>query len=160
MSPQPPLAAHVPDFQRRAFVPAVVVGGEGVAVERIAHVLRYLPAHQIAEAAHIAAGGDSGDLVGSERIWVCIRRAAKNSRQPVAAAIIDVALRTVETDRGPQAVTVGKQLAEAGCDEQTIAAVLRHRTATMARHYSEEANRTKRADAAMLQIERMPKKGI
>lgn len=49
--------------------------------------------------------------------------------------------------------TVGKQLAEAGCDARTIAAVLGHATMTMADHYSRDADRKGLAKAALERLE-------
>jgi integrase len=50
--------------------------------------------------------------------------------------------------------TVGKMLAEAGCDTRTIAAVLGHRTEAMARKYSEAENRKRRTTSAIKKLER------
>lgn len=50
--------------------------------------------------------------------------------------------------------TVGKRLAEAGCDAQTIAAVLGQVTTAMAEHYSRHANRSRLARLALKRVER------
>jgi integrase len=50
--------------------------------------------------------------------------------------------------------TVGTKLAESGCDAQTIAAVLGHKTTAMAEHYSRHANRGRLARAAVAKLER------
>ena len=50
--------------------------------------------------------------------------------------------------------TVGKKLAESGCDTRTIAAVLGHATTTMAEHYSRHADRKNLARLAMKRVER------
>jgi integrase len=50
--------------------------------------------------------------------------------------------------------TAGKMLDEAGCDTRTIAAVLGHRSEVMARLYSEEGDRRRRAVVAIKRLER------
>lgn len=50
--------------------------------------------------------------------------------------------------------TVGKMLAEAGCDTRTIAAVLGHATEEMARKYSEAEDRRRRVVGAIRKLER------
>lgn len=50
--------------------------------------------------------------------------------------------------------TVGKQLADAGCDERTIAAILGHRTTAMAAHYSRDADNQRRAAVGIRRLER------
>lgn len=52
--------------------------------------------------------------------------------------------------------SVGKLLAEAGCDTQTIAAMLGQRTRQMAEHYSAEANLGRKTRAAVRKLERKP----
>lgn len=54
--------------------------------------------------------------------------------------------------------TAGKMLDEAGCDTRTIAAVLGQRSEAMARHYSEEGDRRRRAIVAIRRLERQTKK--
>lgn len=49
--------------------------------------------------------------------------------------------------------TVAEQLAELGCDEQTIAAVLGHQTTSMAAYYARRASRNARATKAMTLLE-------
>jgi integrase len=50
--------------------------------------------------------------------------------------------------------TVGKALAEAGCDARTIASVLGQQSEAAARIYADEEDRTKRASAAIRKLER------
>jgi len=50
--------------------------------------------------------------------------------------------------------TAGKMLDEAGCDTRTIAAVLGQRSEAMARHYSDEGDRKRRAVVAIRKLER------
>jgi hypothetical protein len=50
-------------------------------------------------------------------------------------------------------------LDEAGCDTRTIAAVLGHRSEVMARHYSEEGDRRRRAVVAIRKLERGTESG-
>lgn len=45
-------------------------------------------------------------------------------------------------------------LADAGCDTRDIQAVLGHRTAAMSEHYAKEADRKRRASAAVTKLER------
>jgi integrase len=52
----------------------------------------------------------------------------------------------------------GKALDEAGCDTRTIAVVLGHRSEVMARLYSEEGDRRRRAIVAIRRLERRTKK--
>ena len=54
--------------------------------------------------------------------------------------------------------TVGKQLADVGCDERTIAAILGHRTTAMAAHYSRDADNQRRAAAGIRRLERADKR--
>jgi len=54
--------------------------------------------------------------------------------------------------------TAGKMLAEAGYDTRTIATVLGHRSEVMARHYSEQEDRRRRAVVAIKLLERRTKK--
>ena len=54
--------------------------------------------------------------------------------------------------------TAGKMLDEASCDTRTIAAVLGQRSEAMARHYSEEGDRRRRAVVAIKRLERQSKK--
>jgi len=57
--------------------------------------------------------------------------------------------------------TVGKKLAESGCDARTIAAILGHTTTAMAEHYSRHADRRHLAKAAIKKLEaRASKKPI
>jgi integrase len=49
--------------------------------------------------------------------------------------------------------TAGKTLADLGCDPRTIAAMLGHKSLTMAIHYSEQADRRLRATAAVHSLE-------
>ncbi|HEY4862241.1 MAG TPA: tyrosine-type recombinase/integrase, partial [Xanthobacteraceae bacterium] len=49
--------------------------------------------------------------------------------------------------------TAGKTLADLGCDPRTIAAMLGHKSLTMAIHYSEQADRRRRATAAVHSLE-------
>jgi integrase len=49
--------------------------------------------------------------------------------------------------------TAGKVLDELGCDTRTIAAVLGQRSEAMARHYSEEGDRRRRAVVAIKKLE-------
>lgn len=49
--------------------------------------------------------------------------------------------------------TLGTQLAEAGCDAQTIASILGQRDTRMAEHYSRTANRKGNASAAIARLE-------
>jgi integrase len=49
--------------------------------------------------------------------------------------------------------TVGKKLAESGCDARTIAAILGHSTTAMAEHYSRHADRRNLAKAAIKKLE-------
>jgi integrase len=51
--------------------------------------------------------------------------------------------------------TVAEQLAEAGCDEQTIAAVLGHSSTRMAAHYARRADRNRRATDAIAKLEKL-----
>lgn len=53
--------------------------------------------------------------------------------------------------------TAGRLLADRGADPRTIAALLGHRTLQMAAHYSEEADRKKRAVAAVAKLRPMRK---
>jgi integrase len=48
--------------------------------------------------------------------------------------------------------TAGRLLADRGADPRTIAALLGHKTLQMAAHYSEEADRKKRAVAAVAKL--------
>jgi integrase len=50
--------------------------------------------------------------------------------------------------------TAGKMLDEAGCDTSTIGVVLGHRSEVMARHYSQEGDRRRRAVVAIKRLER------
>lgn len=50
--------------------------------------------------------------------------------------------------------TVATRLAEAGCDDATIASITGHRTAAMVRRYTETASNKKRASAAIRKLER------
>ncbi|HUZ73183.1 MAG TPA: tyrosine-type recombinase/integrase [Stellaceae bacterium] len=50
--------------------------------------------------------------------------------------------------------TVGRKLAETGCDARTIAAILGHATTAMADHYSRHADRRQLARAAVAKMER------
>jgi integrase len=50
--------------------------------------------------------------------------------------------------------TLGTQLAEAGCDAQTIASILGQQSTAMAEHYSRTANRRGNATAAIEKLER------
>src|SRR5262249_23667903 len=54
--------------------------------------------------------------------------------------------------------TAGKMLADVGCDTRRIATVLGHRSEVMARHYSEEEDRRRRAVVAIKRLERRTKK--
>ena len=54
--------------------------------------------------------------------------------------------------------TVGKRLAEAGCDARTIAAILGHRTSTMAEHYSRDAERKHLAREGMAKLDQSLRK--
>jgi len=50
--------------------------------------------------------------------------------------------------------TVGRKLAEAGCDARTIASILGQKTTAMAEHYSRHANRRYLAKVAIAKLER------
>jgi integrase len=54
--------------------------------------------------------------------------------------------------------TAGRLLADRGADPRTIAALLGHKTLQMAAHYSEEADRKKRAVAAVAKLRPRGKK--
>lgn len=54
--------------------------------------------------------------------------------------------------------TLGTQLAEAGCDAQTIASILGQRSTSMAEHYSRTANRRGNASAAIERLEQRDRK--
>lgn len=54
--------------------------------------------------------------------------------------------------------TVGRKLAEAGCDTRTIASILGQKTTAMAEHYSQQANRHHLAKAAIAKLERNGRK--
>jgi integrase len=54
--------------------------------------------------------------------------------------------------------TVGKELADLGFDNETIAAYLGHTTIDMARHYSREADRNKRRKAVVRKLDRLHRK--
>ncbi|HEV2551253.1 MAG TPA: tyrosine-type recombinase/integrase [Stellaceae bacterium] len=56
--------------------------------------------------------------------------------------------------------TVGKKLAEAGCDARTIAAVLGHQTEDMARHYAKQEDARRRTSAAIRKLERKADKSV
>lgn len=51
-------------------------------------------------------------------------------------------------------VTAATNLADAGCDEKTIAAITGHRTTAMVQHYTRGADRRLRAKAGMARLER------
>jgi integrase len=54
--------------------------------------------------------------------------------------------------------TVGKELADLGFDDETIAAYLGHTTIEMARHYSKEADRNRRRKAVVRKLDRLHKR--
>jgi integrase len=56
--------------------------------------------------------------------------------------------------------TVGKKLAELGCDTRTIAAVLGHETEAMARHYAKGEDSRRRATEAINKLERNEVKSV
>ncbi|WP_188260819.1 tyrosine-type recombinase/integrase [Azospirillum tabaci] len=55
--------------------------------------------------------------------------------------------------------TAATMLADAGCDTRDIQAVLGHRTAAMSEHYAKEADRKRRASAAITKLERARNSG-
>ncbi|HVM81665.1 MAG TPA: site-specific integrase, partial [Stellaceae bacterium] len=56
--------------------------------------------------------------------------------------------------------TVGKRLADAGCDTRDIQAWLGHRTSAMAEHYAKEADQRLRVKGAVAKLKRAARRAL
>jgi integrase len=118
----------------------------------------WLPAHRTLKAAHDAAARKQAVVIVGERGQPFTSngfqsRFFKFIRKLEAEGAIQPGL----TFHGLRH-TVGRNLAEAGCDTRTIAAVLGHKTEDMARHYASTEDQRRRAGGAIKNLERLRSK--